>query len=403
MVLSVRHIVCSEGKADMEHSAAMNGFGHALISPRVNGTVTGCRGSPNRDLESHAVDEGHAGGHADGSTGAASMVSHPHLMMAMPPAYAAAYLHSPLSQGQLPWYPQQGASAAFPPQGLSLSPTSQQPGATHVHIASDHPEDTAAASKNMMELHELWDEWRSFGERKLKGDQAAGELKRLTNRTVGISAVASQARLNRQLMVELLYKAAGVLEEHKQGPEAETLFSIGETMASLPSRGASVFQNIQNGGRQTVNSVSKPALHATLAAKNEADVKTSAHSNALAKACAWVEQRGGWAGALLAGAAAVVGVELLKRCAGSALGPIMGHHAGASDSFGWEELKRMRHHGNASERRRIQCEVANERGREYLQELRRNRINPFWHKDPPVNTCPMPSDNMPWRPEVPHY
>ena len=56
-------------------------------------------------------------------------------------------------------------------QGLSLSPTSQQPGATHVHIASDHPEDMAAASKNMMELHELWDEWRSFGERKLKGDQ----------------------------------------------------------------------------------------------------------------------------------------------------------------------------------------------------------------------------------------
>ena len=41
-----------------------------------------------------------------------------------------------------------------------------------------------------------------------------------------------------------------------------------------------------------------------------------------------MEQRGGWAGALLAGAAAVVGVELLKRCAGSALGPIMGHHAG---------------------------------------------------------------------------
>ena len=39
--------------------------------------------------------------------------------------------------------------------------------------------------------------------------QAVGELKRLTNRTVGISAVASQARLNRQLMVELLYKAAG--------------------------------------------------------------------------------------------------------------------------------------------------------------------------------------------------
>ena len=60
---------------------------------------------------------------------------------------------------------------------------------------------------------------------------------------------------------------AGVLEDHKQGPEAEMLYSIGETMASLPSRGASVFQNIQNGGRQTVNSVSKPSLNATLAAK----------------------------------------------------------------------------------------------------------------------------------------
>ena len=69
--------------------------------------------------------------------------------------------------------------------------------------------------------------------------------------------------------------------------------------------------------------------HTCRCVQNEADVKTSAHSNALAKACAWVEQRGGWAGTLLAGAAAVVGVELLKRCAGSALGPIMGHHAGA--------------------------------------------------------------------------
>ena len=120
----------------------------------------------------------------------------------------------------------------------------------------------------------------------------------------------------------------------------------------------------------------------------------------------------------------------------------------------------MRRHSNASERRRIQCEVANEvsswsilltkppaptpceedvlcrskapgvqqccaagayagcaassdpdlcvgfaaqRGREYLQELRQNRLNPFWHKDPPANTCPMPSDNMPWCPEVPDY
>ena len=45
--------VCSEDKAGMEHTAAMNGFGHALTSPRVTGAVNGSRGSPNRDLESH--------------------------------------------------------------------------------------------------------------------------------------------------------------------------------------------------------------------------------------------------------------------------------------------------------------------------------------------------------------
>jgi hypothetical protein len=43
--------------------------------------------------------------------------------------------------------------------------------------------------------------------------------------------------------------------------------------------------------------------------------------------------------------------------------------------------------------------VLMQKSREYLQELRQNRINPFWHKDPPPNTCPMPQDNMPWRPE----
>lgn len=37
-------------------------------------------------------------------------------------------------------------------------------------------------------------------------------------------------------------------------------------------------------------------------------------------------------------------------------------------------------------------------GREYLKELRENRFNPFWHKDPPANSCPMPPDNLPWRP-----
>ncbi len=43
--------------------------------------------------------------------------------------------------------------------------------------------------------------------------------------------------------------------------------------------------------------------------------------------------------------------------------------------------------------------AAVQKGREYLQELRQNRINPFWHKDPPPNTCPMPHDYMPWQPE----
>lgn len=55
--------------------------------------------------------------------------------------------------------------------------------------------------------------------------QAATELKRLTNRTIGISAVASQARLNRQLMVELLYKAAG---------ERPPVLPAGPTAAASP-------------------------------------------------------------------------------------------------------------------------------------------------------------------------
>lgn len=35
--------------------------------------------------------------------------------------------------------------------------------------------------------------------------------------------------------------------------------------------------------------------------------------------------------------------------------------------------------------------------REYLKELRENRANPLWHKDPPPNSCPMPPDHLPWR------
>jgi hypothetical protein len=42
------------------------------------------------------------------------------------------------------------------------------------------------------------------------------------------------------------------------------------------------------------------------------------------------------------------------------------------------------------------CHV--QRAREYLKELRDNRVNPMWHKDPPPDTCPMPPENLPWRP-----
>ena len=105
---------------------------------------------------------------------------------------------------------------------------------------------------------------------------------------------------------------AGVLEEHKQGPEAETLYSIGETMASLPLRGASVFQNIQNGGRQTVNSVSKPSMNATLAAK----VDCNTHVPSL-RVCSASQHPSDcspftWPDRHLGGAGAFVGTRLLK-------------------------------------------------------------------------------------------
>ena len=51
--------------------------------------------------------------------------------------------------------------------------------------------------------------------------------------------------------------------------------------------------------------------------------------------------------------------------------------------------------------RRVQCEGANARAREYIRELRENRANPLWHKDPPPDTCPMPANNLPWRPNAP--
>ena len=49
--------------------------------------------------------------------------------------------------------------------------------------------------------------------------------------------------------------------------ECEYLSHLADNMALVPSRGGALFQNIQNGGRQSLTSTSKPSLQATLAAK----------------------------------------------------------------------------------------------------------------------------------------
>jgi hypothetical protein len=49
-------------------------------------------------------------------------------------------------------------------------------------------------------------------------------------------------------------------------------------------------------------------------------------------------------------------------------------------------------------RRGRQCEAANARAREYIGELRANRINFLWHKDPPPDACALPPEGLPWRP-----
>ena len=46
----------------------------------------------------------------------------------------------------------------------------------------------------------------------------------------------------------------------------------------------------------------------------------------------------------------------------------------------------------------VQCEAANARAREFIKEQRDNRVNLFWHKDPPPDTCAMPPEGLPWRP-----
>lgn len=49
--------------------------------------------------------------------------------------------------------------------------------------------------------------------------------------------------------------------------ECEYLSLLADKMELVPSRGGALFQNIQNGGRQSLTSTSKPFLQATLAAK----------------------------------------------------------------------------------------------------------------------------------------
>ncbi len=65
-----------------------------------------------------------------------------------------------------------------------------------------------------------------------------------------------------------------------------------------------------------------------------------------------------------------------------------------------EEKRRQRLRAEAAEVRRVQCEGANARARDFIRELRANRANPLWHKDPPMDTCPMPANDAPWRPST---
>ena len=65
-----------------------------------------------------------------------------------------------------------------------------------------------------------------------------------------------------------------------------------------------------------------------------------------------------------------------------------------------EEERRRRLCQEAADVRRVQCEGANARARSYIQELRDNRANPLWHKDPPMDTCPLPANDVPWRPNL---
>jgi hypothetical protein len=53
---------------------------------------------------------------------------------------------------------------------MNVSPQGQQPSAISINMAPDAPEDSAAAAQNLADMQDLWNEWHSFNQRKLKGD-----------------------------------------------------------------------------------------------------------------------------------------------------------------------------------------------------------------------------------------
>jgi len=44
-----------------------------------------------------------------------------------------------------------------------------------VNMPPDIPEDPEAAAKNLEDMQRVWDEWHSFKERKLRGEQVCGQ------------------------------------------------------------------------------------------------------------------------------------------------------------------------------------------------------------------------------------
>jgi hypothetical protein len=70
-----------------------------------------------------------------------------------------------------------------------------------------------------------------------------------------------------------------VLQDHERVSDAEYLAVLADKMAAVPSRGGALFQNIQNGGRQSVTGgaqtmLSRPSVRAALSAKVNPKLKS---------------------------------------------------------------------------------------------------------------------------------